>query len=218
VSAPAAYARVDRAALDRHVRALAGAEPVFGRIFQRHGLPPVWAKRPGFATLAWIILGQQVSVASANAAYARLVAGTGRVTPDRVLAREEAGLRQLGITRQKARYCVELARAVTTGGLDLRGLEGQPAERVRERLTRVTGIGRWTADVYLLMALGHPDVWPRGDIALYGAWRAWAGEGWANDQIDRRATRWRPRRSAAARLLWHAVLCERRRRRAGRGG
>jgi len=216
VNAGAPPGPVDRASLDRHVRALARSEPVFAAILEGHGPPPLWARRPGFATLAWIILGQQVSVASASAAYRRLVDGAGRVTPGRVSGLGEEGLRALGITRQKARYCVALARAVASGALDLRTLEGRAAGEVRERLTRVTGVGRWSADIYLLMALGHPDIWPRGDVALYGAWRARAGGDWSAGDIDRRAARWRPYRSAAARLLWHEVLAGRRRRRARR--
>jgi DNA-3-methyladenine glycosylase II len=215
---PASPPALDRATLDRHVHELASREAVFARILRRWGQPPLWNRRPGFATLAWIILGQQVSVASANAAYRRLVDGAGRVTPARVLALAEDGLRALGITRQKARYCVCLAREVEAGRLALPALEALSADEVRDRLTSVTGIGRWSADIYRLMALGDPDVWPRGDVALYGAWRVEAGVDWSAEAIDRHARRWRPFRSAAARLLWHRVLSRRRQRRRGAGG
>jgi len=187
-------------ARDRHLAALVRA----------NGVPPLWARRPGFATLVWIILGQQVSLASAVAAYQRLARGIGRVTPGRLLARSQPALQRLGLTRQKARYCRALAAAVMDGQLDLRGLDAGEPDLVREQLTAVTGIGPWTADIYLLMALRHPDIWPRGDLALCESMRAFKGAHKTAAQLDRHANQWSPHRSVAARILWHGYLARKR--------
>ncbi len=174
-----------------------------------NGAPPLWARRPGFATLVRIILEQQVTLESGAAAYRRLSSALGRTTPRRVLDHTPMQLRRLGLTRQKARYCLELAGAVASGQLDLASLDPANAEQVRTELTSITGIGLWTADVYLLMALGHPDIWPRGDIALYQACRTAKAVNWSPQRIDKYAERWRPWRAVAARILWHHYLCSR---------
>lgn len=175
------------------------------------GTPPLWARRPGFATLTRIILEQQVSLASGAAAYRRLSDGVGGATPRRVLARPETQLRRLGLTRQKARYCRVLARAVTDGELDFASLDTMNADDARVALTRVTGIGRWTADIYLLMALRQPDVWPRGDLALYQVLRLAKGVAGPPETLDELALPWRPWRAVGARILWHHYLRSRRR-------
>lgn len=183
------------------------------------GSPPLWAMRPGYASLIKIILGQQVSLASAAAAYRRLSAGLGRVTPSNVHGRTHKKLMKLGLTRQKARYCQELARAIVDGHLDLASLNKASAKRVRMELMAITGIGLWSADIYLLMALGHPDIWPRGDLALYQVIRDMKGSKSRSKsfdhhdprKLDEYADRWRPWRAVAARILWHQYLCSRRR-------
>ena len=198
---------------------LAAIDPDLAAMVTTDGTPPMWAMRPGFASLIEIILGQQVTLASASAAYRRLSNGLGRVTPGNVLGRTHKQLMKLGQTRQKARYCQELARAIVDGHLDLASLNKSSAEEVREELMKVTGIGRWTADIYLLMALGHPDIWPRGDLALYQVIRNVKGsasqsrtlEQLSAGKLDEYANRWRPWRAVAARILWHHYLCSRRR-------
>ncbi len=178
---------------------------------ERFGPPPLWARRPGFATLTRIILEQQVSLASARAAYSRLQAAAGRVIPSRVAALSEARLRRAGLTRQKAAYCRGLATHIIDGKLVLGRLDRLADDTVRQALLQVPGIGRWTADIYLLMALGRPDVWPEGDLALAKAasrvkrLRRSPGA----DSLRRLARRWAPWRAVAARILWHAYLSER---------
>ncbi len=203
---------LDSRSLRRAVRTLAARDPDLAAAVARLGPPPLWARRPGFATLVRIILEQQVSLASAAATYRRLRAAAGRVTPARVAFAGEASLRAAGVTRQKAVYCCALAREVTSGRLALAALGHLPETAVRSRLLQLPGVGPWTADIYLLMALRRPDVWPRGDLALARAaqhvkrLRRLPDD----DALSGMAERWAPWRAAAARILWHAYLCQRR--------
>nr|WP_238338304.1 hypothetical protein [Pedococcus badiiscoriae] len=157
------------------------------------------------------ILEQQVSLASAAAAYRKVVERIGAMTPRALLASTPEELRVDGVSRQKDRYLRALAAAVTTGALDLDGLADLDDDAVRAALTSLPGIGRWTADVYLLACLGRPDLWPVGDRALQVA----AAETLGLDEVPDQARlaelgeRWRPHRSTAARLLWHGYLVRR---------
>jgi DNA-3-methyladenine glycosylase II len=135
-------------------------------VIARFGYPPLWPREPGFPTLLKLILEQQVSLASAQAAYDRLLAVVGELTPESLLVLDDETLRGVGFSRQKARYGRLLAEAVQSGSLDMESLPGLDDESVRVELQKITGIGPWTAEVYLLMVLLRPDVWPRGDIAL----------------------------------------------------
>jgi len=212
------------AALADAASGLARRDPDLARLLARDGTPPMWGRPAGFATLVRIILEQQVSLASARAVYARLRAGTGRVMPERLLALGERRLRALGLTRQKTVYVLHLAEAVRSGGLDLRALATTDDDAARAALVRLKGIGRWTADIYLLMALRRPDVWPTGDIALATTVRVVKRLRTppSHEALARIAEAWRPHRSVAARLLWHHYLSRPRgefrlsRRRAGR--
>lgn len=187
---------------------LAAADPDLGGILARHGPPPLWAREPGFATLVAIILEQQVSLSSGAAALARLEQAAGAIDPASVSALGEARAREAGLTRQKARYVVGLAERVVDGRLDPDVLAAASDDEVRARLVEVPGIGRWTADIYLLMALGRPDVWPDGDLALATAMRRAKSLDVLPDAASQRATAeaWRPWRAVAARLLWQAYL------------
>jgi DNA-3-methyladenine glycosylase II len=202
---------LDMRGLRTAVELLAARDPRLSAIVARHGVPPLWPREPGFETLVRIILEQQVSLDSGRAAFERIERSGGSVTPETILALGEGGLRAVGITRQKARYLVALARQVAAGDLDLDALVGHPDDAARAALMTVPGIGPWTADVYLLLALRRPDTWPSGDIALAAA---------ARDalELDTRpgpveltalAEPWRPWRAVAARLLWHSYLSER---------
>ncbi len=199
---------LDAAGLDAAVHELAAIDPDLAGIVRRHGPPPLWAREPGFDTLVRIILEQQVSLASAEAARQRLVAAAGAVEPGSIVSAGEEALRAAGLTRQKARYLVGLARDVIDGRLDLDAIAAADDDVARARLTSVLGIGRWTADIYLLMALGRPDVWPTGDLALAGALRRAKGLDSLPTTADQVtvAEAWRPWRAVAARLLWHAYL------------
>ena len=204
----AALGPLDATRLRVGVRELAAIDQDLAGIVERHGTPPMWSREPGFETLVRIILEQQVSLASAEAARGRLVAAAGAVDPAAIAAAGEETLRAAGLTRQKARYLVGMARDVLDGRLDLAALATASDDEARARLTGVLGIGRWTADIYLLMALGRPDVWPTGDLALAGAMRRAKGlaalpTGPEQEVI---AEPWRPWRAVAARLLWNAYL------------
>ncbi|KXK07417.1 MAG: DNA-3-methyladenine glycosylase II [Acidobacteria bacterium OLB17] len=196
--------------LRRAVAALADAHPEFGRVFSEHGFPPLWDRTPGFATLLQIILEQQVSLASAKACFDKLERRLGEVTPEAFLTVNDRDLKRDGFSRQKAAYGRGLAETILEGKLDLAELERLPDHEVKERLIAVKGIGHWTVDIYLLMALLRPDVMPKGDIALHSAYKTLAGLGERPhaDEFLAIAERWRPHRSVAARLLWHFYLCE----------
>ena len=146
-----------------------------------------------------------MSVASGKAVYNKLKALTGGITPGNLTALSEKELLPAGLSRQKARYCYNLAQVVESGELRLNTLNRQNDEGCREILTRQPGIGRWTADVYLLVAMGRPDVWPAGDLALRVAQAETLGLGAqpSHDESDEIAENWQPWRSVAARILWH---------------
>lgn len=189
-------------------RRLAGSDPALGASVDRYGPPPLWAREPGFDTLVHLILEQQVSLASAQAAFDRLASAlSGRIDPTGLLRLTDAQLRDIGFSRQKAGYARGLATAVLDG-FDLPGLGALDDDEVRASLTALKGIGRWTADVYLTMCLLRPDVWPRGDLALATSAHAvleLAGRP-GDDDLAALASRWRPYRAVAARILWHDYL------------
>ena len=200
--------RVTQRNLGRAVGALTRVDPDLAAVVEKHGRPPLWARRPGFATLVHIILEQQVSLASARAAYDRLLAAVSPLEPAGFLELDDGELLAIGFSRQKADYCRGLAQAIEEGRLDLAALSGAAPAEARRELLALRGVGPWTADIYLLMVLGHRDVWPVGDLALAKAMRSVKGLAEtprAEDQL-RVAEPWRPWRSVAARLLWHHYL------------
>jgi DNA-3-methyladenine glycosylase II len=203
-----------RETLAAGVRCLARRDRDFSALYRRNGLPPMWARRPGFQTLVHIVLEQQVSIAAARSLYRRVSAEIGGMTPERVLERGVAGLHRLGITRQKASYCYALAQAVVDGSLSLGGIARAEDAAGRATLLELRGIGPWSADIYYLMALRRPDVWPAGDLALAIALHEVKGlrrRPDAGRQLEMSAA-WAPWRSVAARLLWHYYLTTRRAR------
>lgn len=180
------------------------------QILAVHGTPPLWARKPGFITLVRIILEQQVSLASADAMYRRLLDNINPLTTGSVLSAGAPFLRSLGITRQKATYFINVAQAIQNGTLNLQKTGKESDESAIVRLTSVKGIGPWTAKIYLIMALRRPDVWPVGDIALATAVKNMKGwqERPTQPELSEIAQAWRPYRATAARLLWHYYLCE----------
>jgi len=190
------------------VRKLGQADPALAASIERFGPPPLWAREPSFATLVHLILEQQVSLASAQAAFDRLgVALAGDVVPKGFLELSDAELRAIGFSRQKAGYARDLATALLDG-FDLEGLATLPDDRVRASLMDLRGIGHWTADIFLIMCLRRPDVWPHGDQALATAARELL-ELPARptfDALEIRARSWQPHRATAARILWHHYL------------
>ena len=194
-----ASAAAELSARDRHLRFL----------YETHGTPPMWARRPGFPTLLRIVLEQQVSLVSARAMFDRLRANINPFRPEHFIDCGEAYLRSLGMTRQKAHYAIKVAEAFTNGHLS--GVNRMSDAEARAALTSIKGVGPWTANIYLLMALRRPDIWPDGDIALASAVMSIRKmkERPLFVELERIAQRWRPYRSVAARMLWQHYLAER---------
>jgi DNA-3-methyladenine glycosylase II len=191
--------------LRRAARELGAADTRLGVSVDRYGPPPMWHREPSYATLVHLILEQQVSLASAQAAFDRLRAALGgSIEPEGVLGLSDAELKAVGCSRQKSGYARTLASAMLDG-FDLEALAEMPDDEVRRALTAMPGIGPWTADIYLTMCLLRPDVWPHGDLALAASARDLL------ELADRPsfadlgviAERWHPYRAVAARILWH---------------
>jgi DNA-3-methyladenine glycosylase II len=189
-------------------RALAARDRRFRLIHQTHGTPPMWGRRPGFNTLLRIVLEQQVSLISARAMYERLRANVDPFETATFIERGELYLRSLGMTRQKAHYAIQVAQAFTNG--DLKSISKLSDEEAHATLTRIKGVGPWTANIYLLMALRRPDIWPDGDIALATAVKKLhkLENRPSFVELARMAESWRPYRSVAARMLWQFYLAD----------
>lgn len=187
---------------------LANRDQHLGSIYKTLGVPPMWGRRPGFETLLRIVLEQQVSLVSARAVFARLKSNIEPFTAASFVTQDERYLRSLGLTRQKAHYCIQVARAFTHA--DLQGLNRLSDADAHATLLRIKGVGPWTANIYLLMALKRPDIWPDGDIALaaaVGKLRKMKTRP-SFTELARLAENWRPFRSVAARMLWQYYLAE----------
>ena len=196
-----------RAAVD----GLAGRDADLAAIVARYGHPPLWPREPGFPTLVHLILEQQVSLASAKAAFDRLREAADPLTPAAFLELDDERLKAIGFSRQKTRYGRALAAVIADGSLDLDALPALTDAEVDVRLTAVPGIGRWTATIYRLMVLLRPDAWPIHDIALAQAIADVRGLDVrpSPEAMDELAEGWRPWRAVAARLLWHEYLSAR---------
>ena len=170
----------------------------------------MWGRPQGFVTLLRIVLEQQVSLVSARSIFERLKANIQPFTAERFIETGERYLRSLGVTRQKAHYCVKVAQAFTNGHLDK--IVGMNDEDAHAKLVSIKGVGPWTANIYLLMALRRPDIWPDGDVALATAVsklrKMKARPSFI--ELSQIAENWRPYRSVAARMLWQYYLAERR--------
>lgn len=197
-----------RERLHQAANQLAARHQALGRLHRRYGPPSLWARPEGFSTLVLIILEQQVSLASARAAHERLTERLGDISPEGLLSLNDSDLRACGFSRQKTGYCRGLAEALISERLLLTSLAPLPDDLVRQRLTELKGIGRWTADIYLLMGLLRPDVWPAGDLALRRMLARIAGLDTLPDRAAELAlaSAWSPWRAVAARMLWNAYL------------
>jgi len=202
---------LDKESLLVGVKTLTESDSHLREVVDRYGPPPLWGREPGFPSLLKIILEQQVSLASAQATYDKLLTWVNPLTPEGLLRLSDEELKAAGFSRQKTRYVRILAEAIIDGSLDIDGLNHLDDEEVMRTLTALTGIGPWTAGIYLLMILGRPDVWPRGDLALLSALRdvKELDSIPSNDEAALIAEGWRPWRAVAARILWHHYLCER---------
>lgn len=181
------------------------------QVVQVYGRPPLWVREPGFPTLVYIILEQQVSLASAKAAFDRLQAVVKPLTPKRFLNLNDAELLRIGFSRQKTLYTRLLAESLARRHFDLRYLHELPDDSAHKMLVAFKGIGRWTADIYLLSALRRPDIWPTGDLALATAVQEVKRlrKRPSPERLEALSVPWRPWRAVAARLFWHAYLCKR---------
>ena len=188
-------------------RSLARTAPLFDRLLERNGPPPLWRRPASFTTIVRLILEQQVSLASANAAYRRLGERLGEVTPEAFLASTDAELKADGFSRQKAGYVRGIAHNILDGSFDPTAVSSEPAEAFDE-LVSIRGIGPWTASCYLVFVLGAMDAWPRGDRALHVSMARNLRLPTApdSDEAEIMAEAWRPHRSTAARMLWHDYL------------
>ncbi len=187
------------------LKALVDRDADMARAFRLAGAPKPRRRPPGFGSLLRIIVNQQVSQQAGQAIWARLEEGLGAVSADAVLGRSERRLRAFGLSRAKARNARTLAGMVASREIDLGRLERLDDEAARAELTRAPGVGPWTADIYLMFALGRPDIWPAGDLALAAAAGRLLGRKRrpTPKQLLAIGNAWRPWRSAAAVMLWH---------------
>lgn len=191
--------------LTQSLNALAEREQAFARVLDTHGHPEPRASEPGVETLLRTIVGQQVSVAAAASMWTKLAAEVGEdVDPAELLARDFDTLRACGLSRQKQGYARSLCELVAAGALDFDNLPADDEEAIAQ-LTRIKGIGRWTAEIYLLFAEGRPDIWPAGDLAVQAGLGKILGleERPSEKQTRALAEDWRPHRGATAIFTWH---------------
>ena len=189
-------------------RDLAARDELLAGIHANHGDPPLWRRATGFSTLVHIILEQQVSLKSAKAMLVRLEASIQPFTPTRFLELGDRYLRSRGVTRQKSAYLLHLSDSIVSGDLSFPKLARMSDEEARVVLTRIKGIGSWSADVYLLMAMRRADIWPAGDLALAVAMKELRGLPHRPGpiELEKLAEQWRPMRAVAARMLWQYYL------------
>jgi DNA-3-methyladenine glycosylase II len=190
----------------KHVEALAEREPAFARVVETHGVPEPRSSKPGAETLLRTIVGQQVSVAAARSMWAKLEGAFG-APPDlkRLLGASDEELRAAGMSRQKSGYIRSLAELVLSGELQLEGLPKDNEDAIA-LLTKIQGIGRWSAEIYLLFAEGRADVFPAGDLAVQVELGRLMGlkDKPTEKQLRELAEAWSPYRGAAAVLAWHS--------------
>ena len=177
-------------------------------IFKIDGVPPLWARRPGFATLIKIVLEQQVSLSSAKAINDKLRKNIKPFTPARFLELGISNFKKWGLSRQKSSFCINLAEAVTDNKFSFTSLNKLNDYNIRQILMQIKGVGSWTADIYLLMALRRSDIWPRGDIALAKSMKKVKRlkDLPSYEEQLKVAEMWRPYRSVAARMLWQHYI------------
>jgi len=193
------------------VRELARIDNDLAEVIATYGPPPLWVREPGFPTLLYIILEQQVSLASARALFHKLQKAVNPLTPGRFLKLSEAELRVLGFSRQKTLYTRLLAEAIHKRQFALHNLHELPDQHVREKLLALKGIGNWTADIYLMSALRRPDIWPVGDLALAIAVQEVKRlrKRPSPEKLEKMSIPWKPWRAVAARMFWHHYLSKR---------
>jgi len=199
-----------RKRIEAGLTALTALDPRMGDLWQTAGTPATRARKPGYSTLLRIIVGQQLSTKAAASIWQRLEDANVTADPVNFLAQSDPALRGFGLSRQKIAYGRGLAEAVDGGNLNLARMGRMSDEDAIAALIDLKGIGRWSAEVYLLFALGRADIMPADDLALVVSAGRHLGDGerWTPAQLRAEAEKWQPWRSAAARLLWHAYNIE----------
>jgi DNA-3-methyladenine glycosylase II len=200
--------KLDEQSLAEICKKLAKTDNDLKYIFETYGTPPLWKREATFATLVHIILEQQVSLASALSAFNRLKEKLGEITPENVLKLSDEEMKLCYFSRQKTVYARELSKAILDKRLNLNSLEKLSDAEAKYELKKIKGIGDWTSDIFLLMALLRADVMPKGDLALHVAWKKLKRLEHApkSDEFQIIAEKWKPFRAVAARLLWHFYL------------
>ena len=190
--------------MPRHVRALRKQCGHMAHAYSVGGMPPARDRKGGFRTLLRIIIDQQISVYAGAAIWAKLEKRLTDITAARVLAVQEHTLQACGLSGQKIRYARELAKAIRSGDLDLEALHKLDDDTAAAQLTQVKGVGTWTAEIYLMFAMGRPDIMPAGDLAIQVAAQNLMGlkERPSIKELRVIAERWAPYRTAAAIMLW----------------
>jgi DNA-3-methyladenine glycosylase II len=202
---------LNETAFAQGVQFLASQDEHLAAVVKTYGQPPLWVREPGFPTLVNIVLEQQVSLASARAAFGRLKIAANPLTPRRFLKLTDVELLRIGFSRQKTLYTRLLAESLAYRYFNLRDLHELHDDSARKMLIAFKGIGRWTADIYLLSALRRPDIWPTGDLALATAVQEVKRlrQRPSPERLEVLSAPWKPWRAVAARLFWHSYLCKR---------
>ena len=202
------FSTLDSTSLARAASILAQQDEDLSRIFKTYGNPPLWRRPASFTTLVRIILEQQVSLKSADSMYRRLRASIQPFTAEGFIEFDANNLRRLGVTRQKTAYLLHLSSSIVERNLNLRRLSRMPDDEAKATLMGIKGIGSWSADVYLLMAMCRADIWPAGDLALAVAVKELKGLSRrpSTEELERVADGWKPHRAVAARMLWQYYL------------
>ena len=203
-----------RTSFRNDVKALAIGEPVFASIISEFGYPDFWTRPASFATLVRIILEQQVSLASGAAVYAKLRMKVGAIEPQCLVDLSDEDYRACALSRQKSRYVRELAKSVASGDLPIDQFGRMSNQDVYDRLVACLGIGDWSASIFLMIALRRRDYFPYGDVSLVKSLKHEFNLPLETsvEEIDVIVNRWRPNRTLAAFLLWHAYLRRRNRK------
>jgi DNA-3-methyladenine glycosylase II len=190
---------------------VAARDPDLQRVVDEYGYPEFWNRPNTFESFVWFILEQQVSLASARAALEKLRDRVGAITPANVLALTDDELRAVYFSRQKTTYVRGLAHTIEDGDLDLASLETMSGSAIRERLTKLNGIGNWTVDVYLIIVLHRLDLFPAGDLAAVNGLRELKGRPRRTpvEELVTATQRWTPYRTIGTMLVWHLYLSRR---------
>jgi len=205
------HLRFDEATFNLFCDTLAKRDKDLRKIIKQHGYPPMWTRPATFQTLILTILEQQVSLASAYAAFKKLKEKIGYVTPQKILSLTDEELRSCYFSRQKMIYARELAKAIQSKQLRLKKFSNAHEEEIRIELKKIKGIGDWTVDVYLMHALQRSDLFPLGDIALVNSLKEVKNLNGHTTRDDMLAIAelWRPYRTIASMILWHAYIQKR---------